>query len=107
MYYIIFCTLKILEKPIVAALRAYLFSFEKRIYYILGTVSAPITYLLLLLTIGGMSNKKALAFCQCLNLMTLQICELFIWQIARNNLNKFSNADYAKRSQSVFANLNI
>ena len=28
-------------------------------------------------------------------------------QIARNNLNKFSNADYAKRSQSVFANLNI
>ncbi|MCT3030041.1 acyltransferase [Pediococcus parvulus] len=29
------------------------------------------------------------------------------WQIARNNLNKFSNADYAKRSQSVFANLNI
>ena len=32
---------------------------------------------------------------------------LFIWQIARNNLNKFSNADYAKRSQSVFANLNI
>ena len=30
-----------------------------------------------------------------------------IRQIARNNLNKFSNADYAKRSQSVFANLNI
>ena len=30
-----------------------------------------------------------------------------LWQIARNNLNKFSNADYAKRSQSVFANLNI
>ncbi len=25
----------------------------------------------------------------------------------KNNLNKFSNADYAKRSQSVFANLNI
>ena len=28
-------------------------------------------------------------------------------QIARNNLNKFSNADHAKRSQSVFTNLNI
>ena len=31
----------------------------------------------------------------------------YIRQIARNNLNKFSNADYAKRAQSVFANLNI
>ena len=44
MYYIIFCTLKTLKKPIVAALRAYLFSFEKRIYYILGTMSAPNKY---------------------------------------------------------------
>jgi len=33
--------------------------------------------------------------------------KFIIRQIARNNLNKFSNADYAKRSQSVFANLNI
>ena len=27
------------------------------------------------------------------------IAEFTKWQIARNNLNKFSNADYAKRSQ--------
>ncbi len=36
-----------------------------------------------------------------------QIIFFYFWQIARNNLNKFSNADYATRSQSVFANLNI
>ncbi|GAK48530.1 hypothetical protein LOSG293_360020 [Secundilactobacillus oryzae JCM 18671] len=36
-----------------------------------------------------------------------QVLQFVKWQIARNNLNKFSNADHAKRSQSVFANLNI
>ena len=35
------------------------------------------------------------------------VTPVFKRQIARNNLNKFSNADYAKRYQSVFANLNI
>ena len=31
----------------------------------------------------------------------------WLWQIARNNLNKVSDADYAKRSQLACASLNI